>query len=161
MTMLEYFLERMYEKGLNAKEVAERCGVDKTYMYAVKSGKRKIGEKMFTRLCDALDINETEARERFGDQIAPRGYNHNGSRERNANAQMEKCKMPLKRMTKREENDPAELLINMMHIFTVELNDSGKRVVMSIMKMLADMDAFRRTNDKENEHEPDNEIQDR
>ena len=162
MTILDYFIERMEEMGLTNKDVAARCGCDKSYISALRSGKRNIGDNIFQRLCYALELDEADTRARFGDQIAPRGYNHNGSAKKNTQTEPPKKRKPMTaRMTKREETDPAELVINMMHMFVCELNDNGKRVTMSIMKMLREIDAFKRINDEENEHEPDNEIQDR
>lgn len=152
MKLMDYFDSVIEAKGLKYKEVSERIGCDRAYIYAVKSGKRNIGETMFKRLCSALELDEDEVRNAYGDQIAPRGYNHKNDSPKKQNAD----RMPKlsKRMNKREENDPAELLINMMHLFVCELNDSGKRVTMSVMQMLRDIDAFKiNYNIKENEHE--------
>lgn len=156
MTLLEYFESQIREQNLSIKEVADRMGCDKSYLYAVRSGSRNIGENIFSRLCSALQLDEQRVREEYGDQIAPRGYRYNGSVNTKSADKHEKTRTKntkIKRITKREEEDPAELLINFMHIFVCELNDNGKRVTMSIMKTLRDIEAFAINKD---EHEEDN-----
>lgn len=54
MTLLEYFESQIREQNLSIKEVADRMGCDKSYLYAVRSGSRNIGENIFSRLCSAL-----------------------------------------------------------------------------------------------------------
>lgn len=160
MTIAEYFRSQMNEQGMNNIQLAEVMGVDKTFISRIWIGKVGIGEKTFSRLCVALDLDEDAVRKEYGDQIAPRGH---GFKTKNSNGETKPKKKTVKKMTltAHEENDVAELLINCMHTFVCELNDDGKRVVMAMMKMLTGIDAFNNHNNdtEDNDESTDHEIQ--
>lgn len=64
-TFAGFFLSTRMEQGLSQRDVAEKIGVNQSYMTNLETGKARISIERYLRFCDALEIDPAEPIRRY------------------------------------------------------------------------------------------------